>query len=203
MTGAVSRAGRAAPRRRARTRWAGSTGLAALVVGGLLAGCSEEATTLDAEATEQAVAEVVSARIEPKVLETRCPSEIPLEQGATIDCALTLAASVGPEVPVEPVDAERAEGVLRVRVTQVDTDGKLEVVLRDAVVDVADVVLDLEAELKATFERSFDVSCGEVAHRVVAPEGTFACRARDKAGPRTVEVTVVDVAGTLRYQVLS
>lgn len=177
--------------------------VASLVLGGALAGCSEDATSLDAEATEQAVAEVVSARIGPEVLATRCPADIPLEARATVDCTLTLAATVGPRAPEGEVDPEEVEGTLRVRVTQVDAAGKLEVVLREAVLDTADVVLDLEAQLKATFERSFDVSCGEVAHRVVAPEGTFTCRARDRAGPRSVEVTVVDAAGTLRYDVLT
>lgn len=169
-------------------------------------GCGKEAAkTLDADATQRAVGKVVASRVEPEVVETRCPGEIALEEGGTFDCTLTLAETLGPKAgtgSTGSTDPAGSEATLRVRVTQLDDEGRLGVVLRDAVLTVADVAADLKARLKATFKRSFQVSCGDVVHRVVPPKGTFTCRARDKGGPRTVTVTVADAAGTLRYDVV-
>lgn len=158
----------------------------ALLVAGLLAGCGEEAAdTLDRTATQAAVGRVVGARVHASATKTSCPGELMRGRGRSVDCRVTL----------------RAVGTVRVRVRQVDDDAKLDVTLLDAVLDRALVTVDLKKHLHATFDRSFQADCG--TGRFVAPPGkTLRCKARDRSGRRTVEATVVEAAGTLRYRVL-
>ncbi len=76
--------------------------------------CSDKATTLDRTATERAVEEVIGGRLDD-VERVRCPDEI--SRGA------------GKQFPYDAVlEPDSAE--VRLRVRQVDADGKLEVQLR-------------------------------------------------------------------------
>jgi hypothetical protein len=153
----------------------------------VVAACgSEEAKTLDRPATETAIGNVVADRAGARVRNTACPREIPRGKGERIDCTVTLVKL----------------GAVRVRVRQVDDEGRLDVVLRDAIVDDADVTKALKTQLKASFARSFQADCGS-GRRIVAPGRSFRCKARDRNGRRVVLVTVEDAAGTLSFRVLS
>jgi hypothetical protein len=181
--------------------------LAVVAVSGLLAACSSDDETLDVAATEDAVADVVVARLGPEVDEVRCPEEIERAAGAVIECRAVLAD-------------ERGE--VRLRVRQADGDGALDVEELDAVIDRDAVATDLRGRLTDTHERDFLVDCadrgdgddrddvddgdgdgddGDGRVEVVAPGSVITCEATDEFGDREVTVTVIDPAGTLRYQV--
>ena len=151
-----------------------------------LAGCSEPSNTLDPAVSERAVDKVIGGRIGPPVAEVRCPKEITKGTGKRFSCRAVL---------------EDDAGSVRLRVRQVDADGRLRVDLLDAVLDADDVAGDVTRALVRTYRRQFTVDCGEEGPRVVAPDTTFTCDAEDSAGRRQVVVTVVDAAGTLRYDV--
>lgn len=157
-----------------------------LVVAAAVAGCSEEAASLDRAGTERAVKRVIGGRIGPTVDRVRCPAEIDRGDGEAVTCRAFLVEG----------DQE-----VRLRVEQVDDDGTLEVALLDAVVDRSEVAEDLHGTLVDTYRREFEVDCGEGGAEVVAPEDTFRCTARDATGERAVTVTVTDAAGTLAYDV--
>jgi hypothetical protein len=177
------------PRGEVRGRWA--AGLAGLAVVGLavatvVGSCAAEAEVLDQSATQAAVAKVVAARVEPPVVAVVCPGKIRRGAGRRSSCRATLKGVAAP---------------LRLRVRQVDGEGRLDVVLLDAVIDRGDVAEDLRRTLIDRLKRSFIVDCGPAGARVVRPGATFSCKARDAAGRRSVDVTVADAAGTLRYDI--
>jgi hypothetical protein len=144
------------------------------------------AKTLDQPATESAVGRVVADRLGTVVRNTACPSTIPRGKNEVVKCSVTLSPKLG---------------IVRVSVRQVDDEGRLDVVLLDAVIDNAEVTRTLKTQLKASFSRSFQADCG-TGRRVVAPGGSFRCRARDRGGRRVVLVTVKDAAGTLAFRIL-
>lgn len=183
--------------------------LAVAAVLGLLAGCSSDDETLDVAATEDAVADVVAVRLAAEVDEVRCPEEIERAAGTVIECRAVLA---------------RERGEVRLRVRQADGDGALEVEELDAVIDRDAVATDLRGRLTDTHDRDFLVDCanrGDGANgedgndgaegddgadgvdrvEVMAPGSMITCEATDEFGDREVTVTVIDPAGTLRYQV--
>ncbi len=149
------------------------------------AGCAEEADTLDRAATQRAVEKVIDARLDVDVDRVTCPADIPLGTGREVACRASL----------EGVDDD-----LRLTVTQRGDEGELDVELLDAVVDPTDVAEDLHGQLVAEFARSFLADCGDGGPQVVEPGETIECVARDAGSRRTVTVTVVDAAGTLRYE---
>ena len=152
----------------------------------VLAACSDEASTLDRSATQDAVGEAVAADVEPKVTATRCPDPIEREQGATFTCTVTLQGA----------------GKLPVTVTQVDADGALEVQPTAAVVTRERIASELKASLKGQFERSFQVNCDDTDEVAVRePDSTSTCIARDASSRRSVTVTVTDASGTLAFAV--
>ena len=174
-----------APRRRRAALAAGAAALSlCLSLGG--AGCAREPERLDQAATERTVGEVVADRVDLGVDRVRCPGDIPREQGATVVCTVRFD------------DVDRP---LNVTVRQADGSGRLSVTFRQAVVDRADVADDLRRTLVERFERTFLVDCGEAGPLVVDPGRHLSCKARDRGGPRAVDVTVVDTAGTLRYRI--
>lgn len=156
-----------------------------LVLAAGLAGCSHDATTLDRAATQRAVGHSVAAAVEPPVAATSCPRAIERRAGGRFRCEVRLADGVG---------------TVRTSVRQTDAEGTLRVAMLDAVVSGEATATTLKSELRRRFERSFLVDCG-TGWRVRAPGSTFSCRARDKTSRRTVEVTVADAAGTLRFHV--
>lgn len=172
---------------RASARASGPTVLAVVLAAmGVAAGCAEDADALDRAATERAVERVIGGRIDPVVDRVRCPAEIERGEGERVTCRALLADG-GQEV--------------RLRVSQVDEDGRLDVALLDAVLDPADVATDLRRTLVSSFRREFEVDCGDGGPLVAAPDDTFTCTARDPDGEREVTVTVTDAAGTLAYDV--
>lgn len=166
-----------------RTLLVAASGLVVLL--GLEA-CGEPAATLDSAATERAVDRVIGDRIGPPVAEVQCPEEIARGSGKRFSCRAVL---------------EDGAGTIRLRVRQVDDDGRLQAEPIDAVVDTDVVAEDLRATLVRAYLRGFTVDCGKAGPKVVEPDTKFTCDAKDSAGRREVAVTVVDAAGTLRYDV--
>lgn len=166
-------------------RWAALVVLLATVAG-VAAGCAEEADALDRAGTERAVERVIGGRIGPAVDRVRCPAEIDRGRGERVTCRAFL------------VDGDQE---VRLRVSQADDEGTLEVALLDAVIDRGDVAEDLHGTLVETFRREFEVDCGEGGPRVAAPDTRFTCTAQDATGEREVSVRVTDAAGTLAYDV--
>lgn len=152
----------------------------------VLGACSSTAKTLDGPATERAVGRAVAAKVEPAVAATTCPAELPRGKGEEFTCKVELGGKAG---------------TMRVRVSQLDDQGKLSVEPLDAVVSGEATAATLKAKLRTQFKRSFQVTCG-TGWKVRSPGDTFPCRARDKTSRRSVDVTVEDAAGTLSFQVL-
>jgi hypothetical protein len=152
----------------------------------LLIGCSDEPPLLDRSETEAAVSDTVSEVLAPEVATVSCPAEVERIEGGRFECTVGLVA-LGP---------------VRVTVRQLDDDGRLEVEVLDAVLADAAVALQLQAELQREFGREFATECGDARYRVWSPGDTFVCRADDGDGPRSVDVTVLDPAGTLSFEVL-
>ena len=163
-------------------RW---LGLAVLLIVGA-AGCSDSADSLDRSATQRAVGRAVAAEVEPKVLATTCPADLPAKQGARFTCEVRLGGDAG---------------ILAVRVRQVDEDGRLEVEPAAAVLSDAAIARALKRELADRFSRSFQVDCGDQGPAVRPAESVLACTARDQTGRRTVDVRIVDAEGTLAFAV--
>jgi hypothetical protein len=151
-----------------------------------LAACSQDPAQLDQSATQSAVAKVVAARVDPPVASVVCPGTLRRGKGIRASCRATLRGAKDP---------------LRLTVRQVDDQGRLDVVLLDAVIDRGTVAEDLRRTLIDKLRRSFIVDCGAAGPRVVRPGTTFACKARDAGGRRTVRATVTDAAGTMRYAI--
>jgi hypothetical protein len=149
-------------------------------------GCSKPEKTLDPDATQASIGKVVAARVHVPVDHTACPPTISRAEGNRFNCTVKLVGRVG---------------TVRVRVRQADDRGAVSVTLLDAVIDRSRVADDLKAHLKAKFARGFQADC-KAGRQVMAPGETFRCIARDKAGRRSVLVTVVDAQGSVRYQVL-
>lgn len=159
---------------------------AVLAVVALLGACSSSAKTLDRAATETAVGRAVADKVEPAVAGTTCPTELPRGKGKAFTCKVELGGKVG---------------TMRVRVRQLDDDGRLAVAPLDAVISGEATAATLKAKLRTRFKRSFQVTCG-AGWKVRSPGDTFPCRARDKTSRRSIDVTVEDPAGTLSFQVL-
>lgn len=150
----------------------------------VLGACTRDADTLDTTATERAVARSIGRRVTVDVEEIRCPSVIPRGEGRSVTCTAVLVDGLG---------------TLRLRVTQRGQGQALDVELRDAVVDPADVARQLHEALVARYGRSFTVDCGPAGPAVRAPQATVRCKADDGATGRTITATVVDAAGTLSF----
>lgn len=156
-----------------------------LVLAGAATSCSST-PTLDRATTEAAVARAADRAISPRVTRATCPDGVVRRAGATFRCRVTVAGV----------------GTARVSVRQVDAEGRLVVRPVDAVLADAAVADELRATLRTRFGRTFQVTCGDHPWRIWAPGDTFPCRARDRDGRRSVDVTVVDGAGTLSFAVL-
>jgi hypothetical protein len=169
-----------------RLRWRGGA-LAAVTLVALTVGCSDGPPLLDQADTEAAVEASVADTLAPEVATVTCPADVERSVGGRFSCTVGLVA-LGP---------------VRVGVRQLDDDGRLEVEVLDAVLADAAVALQLEAELQRAFEREFEADCGDARYRVWSPSDTFVCRAEDGDGGRSVEVTVLDPAGTLSFEVLA
>jgi hypothetical protein len=118
------------------------------------------------------------------VIDVRCPDELPLGAGEAFACDVELA---------DPA------GTLPVGVVQLDDAGALEVTLRRAVVDDAEVADQLRKLLAEEFGRTFQVDCGSDPASVREPGDTAVCRANDGASRRSVEVTFDDELGSLSF----
>lgn len=148
--------------------------------------CTRSPDQLDRAATERAVGEVAADRVDLPVTRTTCPSDIPRRRGEEVTCTVRFDHVARP---------------LTVTVRQRDGAGRLAVSFEQAVVDPADITEDLHRALVTRFGRSFLVDCGTAGAQVVAPGHHFGCKARDRGGPNAIDVTVADVAGTLRYEI--
>lgn len=169
--------------RRRAGRALGPLALAAVLLVVLLASCSSG--RLDQSATERTVRGAIGARIPWDVTAVRCPAHIPRGSGERVECRAVLADGAG---------------TVRLRVTQADDDGGLEVELRDAVVDRAVAARRLHKALVEEYGRSFRTDCGSGPPAVLAPGRSLPCYARDDSGVRTVRARVVDPSGTLRFE---
>jgi len=152
---------------------------------GVLGGCGSGAGTLDQAATETAVGDAVAGDLGVDVVATACPRDVAATRGERFSCSVDLG--------------EMGDLPVSVRVT--DDDAALRVVPDAAVLADAEIARQLKAALKAEFDRSFQVDCGDGGPQVRLPDDTFVCRARDKTSRRSVEVTVTDAAGTLSFEV--
>lgn len=179
---------RSGPDARRAGRRLAAAALAVTLVLGAATGCGRDdgPSHLDTAATEQAVEKAVDRRLETDVTRVRCPDEIVRGAGRRVACQAILA---------------KGQGQVRLRVRQSGTDTELDIELLDAVIDRKAVADDLRRQLVDRFHRRFTVDCGSARVDVVAPRSTFTCKAEDPAGRRTVTVTVVDAAGTVRYDV--
>ena len=162
-----------------------AVGALVLALGAALAACSSS-STLDRAATEPAVRAAADQAIAPEVVRASCPGRLPAGEGKAFRCTATVAGV----------------GDVRLSVSQVGAKGRLRVRLLDAVLADAEVARQLRVELKRRFGRTFQVTCGDHPWRIWQPGDTFPCRARDRDGRRSVDVTVVDAAGTLSFEVL-
>ena len=140
-------------RRRSASALVGMGALAGLLA---VASCSEPSTTLDSAATERAVRKAVGDRIGAPVSEVRCPRDIARGLGKRFSCRAVL---------------EGDAGEVRLRVRQIDADGRLRVELLDAVIDNDEVADDLRSSLVRRYLRGFTVDCGKGGPRVVASAG--------------------------------
>ncbi|MFN8018975.1 MAG: DUF4333 domain-containing protein [Acidimicrobiales bacterium] len=166
---------------------AASVGLLAVlgVVVAVVGACTSP-STLDRAATESVVRDAADQAIAPRVVQASCPGPLPAGEGRSFRCTARVA-----EV-----------GDVRLAVTQVGGKGRLQVRPLDAVLADAAVARQLRAELRRRFGRAFQVTCGDHPWRIWQPGDTFPCRARDRDGRRSVDVTVEDAAGTLSFRVL-
>lgn len=158
----------------------------ALLAGALLVGCSSSADSLDRAATQRQVGRAVAAEVEPAVAATTCPGHLEQRRGGTFSCSIRLGGGAG---------------TLHVTVRQADDEGRLEVSRREAVLAASGIAASLKADLRDTFDRSFQVDCGDAGWKVRKAGDTLTCTARDRSSRRLVEVTVVDASGTLRFDV--
>ena len=159
----------------------------AAVAIGILGGCSDDADALDRPATERAVGRAVAAQVAPPVAGTACPGTLTRAKGRRFTCTIELGAGAG---------------TLKVVVRQVDDQGSLDVTPSAAVLSDAAIARSLKALLKAQFDRSFQVDCGDRGDRVRPPGTTLTCTARDRTSRREVTVTITDAAGTQSFEVL-
>lgn len=157
-----------------------------LLVAAVLAGCSDDASTLDRPATERSVGRAVAAEVAPPVAATTCAGPLTAGQGERFTCQVRLGAGAG---------------TLEVRVRQVDDDATLEVTPTAAVRSDAELAEALRAQLRQQFDRSFQVDCGDAGPTVRPPDSVLACTARDRTSRRTVDVRIIDEDGTLSFTV--
>lgn len=162
---------------------------AALVLGATIgaAGCSkDEAKTLDRAAAESAVGKAARSEVPTAPSKVTCPATIAKAKGTKVVCTATV-----PKL-----------GAVRLQVVQPDDSGALEVQRLDAIVRTDDVAESARVALTKSLGRNVLVVCSTARAVVVKPGGHLECRADDGAGTRTVEVTVVDAAGSLSYRVV-
>lgn len=152
----------------------------------IAAGCSSGSSTLDTGATETAVALALGADLPVEVLGVECPAEIDQGVDVRIECSALLADDAG---------------TMGVRVTQVDEKATLRVVAQAAVLSDGEMAVAAKAALRDSFERSFQVDCGEGPPKVRIQGDTITCRARDADTRRELTITVADRAGTLSFAV--
>jgi hypothetical protein len=158
-------------------------GLAAVVV---LGACAQEPDRLDPGSAERQIAEAVAKVVSPPVVEVRCPSKVPLQQGHEFECDVVLG---------EP------SGTLPVRVVQRDGVGTLDVLPQRAVLSAREIGDQLRDSLRKKFGRSFQVDCGKQAATVREPGEQLICRARDQMSRRSIAVTVTDERGSLTFEI--
>lgn len=159
---------------------------AALLLGASVAvtGCGKDATTLDRAATEAAVAKAARSEVPTAPSKVTCPATITKAKGTKVVCTATVP-KLGP---------------VRLQVVQPDDTGALEVRRLDAIVRTDEVAESARVALTKSLGRDVLVVCSTPRPVVVKPGGHLECRADDGAGTRTVEVTVVDAAGSLSYR---
>lgn len=175
------------PARRRTTRRAGAAGLVVALLALAPAACGDGgASTLDPDATTKAVQEAAASELPRAPSEVTCPDEIPKREGAAVTCTATVPGL----------------GKVRLRVVQPDDTGRLEVARADAIVRTDEVAVAARAALSKQLGRDVTVVCSTPRPVVVRPGGLLVCRADDGSSTRTVRVTVVDAAGSLRYQLV-
>jgi hypothetical protein len=166
-------------------RRAGSVG--ALALGAALAlvgGCAKSPDRLQTTEAEHRITTALTRTIQRHIGAVSCPDDIELARGSSFRCEVE-------------VDGE----VLPVKAVQRDDRGSLRVEPQAAVIRTDAVSTDLVAELEKQFGRTFTTDCGPAETRILKPGTTFTCQATDGSSKRVVTVKVVDVSGTLTYDV--
>lgn len=160
---------------------AGAVALVLLVV----AGCALD-DNLDMERAEAALESEVGRYYGVRVEEVDCPDEVPMEEGGTFDCEVTVA---GQQLPI----------VAR----QDDGEGNVTFEAAAAVIDVAAKTAELQAAIAEENPGArLRLYCGDQAVMVLDPGATFDCLMEGPdQPPRRVVVTVEDVDGATTFAI--
>jgi Domain of unknown function (DUF4333) len=168
--------------------WATWAGAAAVSVGALagLTGCSlSPHSTLSAASIEARISAGLARRYRVPPPKVNCPASARAVAGTYFTCTATLAG--------QP---------LRVIGTVTDDKGHVEVRAASAVVVKSEAEAEIGQSLSKKVGRPVSVSCA-VPELLVADAGLgFGCTTEVAGVERQVTVTVLNVAGDLRYQVL-
>jgi hypothetical protein len=149
----------------------------------LVAGCALD-DDLDMERAEAALESEVAHYYGVAVDEVACPDEVPMEEGRTFECTVTVADQ---ELPVEA--------------RQDDGDGNVTFEAGAAVIDVAAKTTELQAAIAEENPGAhLRLYCGDRPVLVLAPGATFDCLLEGPdTPPRKVVVTVEDVDGATTF----
>jgi Domain of unknown function (DUF4333) len=174
-------------RRPARARFTLSRGAAALLVAAAgLAGCSlSPRRTLSTASVEAKIGAQLASVYHIIPPEVHCPKSVPATPGTRFTCAATLDG--------QP---------LQVVATVTGTHGHFEVHATSAVVVKSAAEAEISQNLSHRVGRPVSVSCPVLELLVADPGHTFRCTAEIAGVPRQVAVTVENLAGDLRYEVL-
>lgn len=149
-----------------------------LAVAGLLAGCS---SSLDGNSIEGQIADGMATQAGGTWTVT-CPSDIPIEQGATFTC-----------------EATGADGsISTITVTQDDADGNVTWTSDLTALDMGTIETGVAAELGTQVGGTWTVTCPETVD--IGAGKTFTCDAASDDGQTTpITVTQTDTEGNISW----
>jgi Domain of unknown function (DUF4333) len=167
-------------------RAAGGVLLATVLAAAGLTGCSlSTRSTLSAASVEAKISTQLARTYRIARPEVHCPKSVPATPGTRFTCTATLDG--------QP---------LRVVGTVTDHRGQFEVHATSAVVVMSAAEAEISRDLSTRVGRPVSVSCPPPELLVARPGHTFRCTADIASVERQVAVTVENLAGDLRYQVL-
>jgi len=179
---------RSAPGPAGRATWARWAGAAAALVAAVagLAGCSlSPHSTLSAASLETKISSELARTYKIPPPEVSCPASVRATPGTHFTCAATLEGQS-----------------LRVVGTVTDDKGHVQVRAASAVVVKSGAEAEIGQSLSRKVGQPVPVACAMPQLLVADPGLTFSCKAELAGIERQVAVTVVNLAGDLRYRVL-